>query len=85
MLNYFNTSHVTVYRFLTKTIETRKFISIHLMLLFIVNIVLDKPIHYLHFNTSHVTVYQDIGRRSAGRCIISIHLMLLFIVFGLTS
>ena len=55
-------------------------ISIHLMLLFIEQVLL-KSSMICHFNTSHVTVYhrQENDRSSSFR--ISIHLMLLFIRF----
>ena len=54
-------------------------ISIHLMLLFIEQVLL-KSSMICHFNTSHVTVYhrQENDRSSSFR--ISIHLMLLFIL-----
>ena len=57
--SHFNTSHVTVYR----SVEGEKivlfFISIHLMLLFIVNNSWS-CIDDFHFNTSHVTVYRSL-------------------------
>ena len=59
----------------------QRFISIHLMLLFIDLSILQQDFH-IYFNTSHVTVYR---RKKQGFPIcsaISIHLMLLFIFTG---
>ena len=52
----FNTSHVTVYRYHSTSFFFATFISIHLMLLFILyqNYFQTK---LFYFNTSHVTVY----------------------------
>ena len=71
----FNTSHVTVYQ-LHQTLHVPSyFISIHLMLLFIV---LAPQMNHTEadFNTSHVTVYLW---TVVDTFTISIHLMLLFI------
>ena len=77
-VTYFNTSHVTVYRYLRGRFCGFSDISIHLMLLFIVFhlgncSILD------HFNTSHVTVYRYTRSSPTSSNLISIHLMLLFI------
>ena len=53
---YFNTSHVTVYRRLFHLCIYFCFISIHLMLLFIISGFIIPRVKR-HFNTSHVTVY----------------------------
>ena len=54
---HFNTSHVTVYRYHSTSFFFATFISIHLMLLFILIVMwLANRFHY--FNTSHVTVYR---------------------------
>ena len=53
-------------------------ISIHLMLLFIKMIRLERA-NVMHFNTSHVTVYQKALFGISQPSNISIHLMLLFI------
>ena len=54
--NYFNTSHVVVYRTcnINRVLLCR--ISIHLMLQFIKQMLFHLP-EYTHFNTSHVVVY----------------------------
>ena len=75
---YFNTSHVTVYRKRYRCIFCRTTISIHLMLLFIKNFK-PKSCALSHFNTSHVTVYHAFVHHSTPLLVISIHLMLLFI------
>ena len=54
----FNTSHVTVYRWIKSIRTFRIGISIHLMLLFI-PLCRDMTVDISHFNTSHVTVYQQ--------------------------
>ena len=54
-------------------------VSIHLMLLFILETVRDHP-EYSRFNTSHVTLYrEEVVWYGTENCV-SIHLMLLFIV-----
>ena len=55
-LRDFNTSHVTVYPALILQCLVDNWISIHLMLLFIL-ISFFPFIRFVHFNTSHVTVY----------------------------
>ena len=52
----FNTSHVTVYHVNIRLFCIFLYISIHLMLLFILSRKLYTS-HNLYFNTSHVTVY----------------------------
>ena len=78
---HFNTSHVTVYRRKRKARIPTRFISIHLMLLFIKNLKKYVP-PFDNFNTSHVTVYQRELACANISAKISIHLMLLFIVFS---
>ena len=53
---HFNTSHVTVYHTPIIVLGSSTFISIHLMLLFIFQIVVAQH-REAYFNTSHVTVY----------------------------
>ena len=56
-------------------------VSIHLMLLFILETVRDHP-EYSRFNTSHVTLYrEEVVWYGTENCV-SIHLMLLFIVLA---
>ena len=55
---YFNTSHVTVYRLCFVVSTFPRFISIHLMLLFIRN-AKKVCLRITNFNTSHVTVYRN--------------------------
>ena len=75
---HFNTSHVTVYHTPIIVLGSSTFISIHLMLLFIFQIVVAQH-REAYFNTSHVTVYQILVMHHAFSFLISIHLMLLFI------
>ena len=75
---YFNTSHVTVYQPQCYQHQSLYLISIHLMLLFIVDVLATQGgLH--NFNTSHVTVYLLYHLVVLFAIIISIHLMLLFI------
>ena len=74
----FNTSHVTVYLDQSLKFRANKYISIHLMLLFIAK---EHRLQNLwkNFNTSHVTVYLLRPPNIPYTLNISIHLMLLFI------
>ena len=54
----FNTSHVTLYRQRCSWLHYRSDVSIHHMLLFILNSAI-LLLMYTSFNTSHVTLYQN--------------------------
>ena len=77
----FNTSHVTLYRYRSDHRRPVGEVSIHLMLLFIIYLTIERIISRC-FNTSHVTLYQKITEKSRNNKTVSIHLMLLFIQFS---
>ena len=54
----FNTSHVTLYRRTDRKLSEQFYVSIHLMLLFII-FMKENSIWKFRFNTSHVTLYQE--------------------------
>ena len=81
-LHYFNTSHVTVYPISIRYSRNFSFISIHLMLLFIIFSI---SLRSVRLQFQYISCY--CLSRKCGVCDsldfpISIHLMLLFIRFG---
>ena len=78
LLNHFNTSHVNVNLYRKRLWRCWLLISIHLMLMLILDLIFLKS-PFFYFNTSHVNVNHQAARFPSLSNIISIHLMLMLI------